>query len=226
MNNYVAIIPARGGSKGLPKKNILDLAGKPLIAHTIEAAINSQCFTDVFVTTDCAEIKKISLQWGAKVIDRPAELATDEASSLDVINHVLSIHAERGELTKFFMLLQPTSPCRDSKHIQEAINKHTLTSSNSLVSLMKSDHSIQKYVYKRKDNIKPVFSWNDLTKPRQELEDTFGINGAIYISTSQDFLEQSNLFLSPLIGYEMDRKSSIDIDNAEDLYLAEYYLSH
>jgi N-acylneuraminate cytidylyltransferase/CMP-N,N'-diacetyllegionaminic acid synthase len=225
VSKYLAIIPARGGSKGLPKKNILNLAGKPLIAHTIEAAIKSKCFTNIVVSTDCQEIKKISLEWGAKVIDRPPELATDTASSLDVINHVLTIQEKNNELNECFMLLQPTSPCRNYEHIQQAINKYKLTNSNSLVSIMKSDHPIQKFVYKKKDGIEPVFSWEDLTKPRQDLEDTFGINGAIYISKSQDFIKNSNLFSSPLIGYEMDRNSSIDIDNEEDFYLAEYYIN-
>jgi CMP-N,N'-diacetyllegionaminic acid synthase len=224
-NSYVAIVPARGGSKGLPRKNILDLAGKPLIAHTIEAALQSKCFTEVIVSTDCEAIKKISLQWGAKVMDRPCELATDTASSLDVINHVLVQLAKRRELTECFMLLQPTSPCRNAKHIELAMDKYIQSDANSLVSIMKSEHSIQKYVYKKKDKIEPVFDWADLTKPRQELEEAFGINGAIYISRAQDFIEKSNLFLPPLVGYEMDRKSSIDIDNEEDLYLAEYYLS-
>ena len=224
-NTYTAIITARGGSKGLPRKNVLDLAGKPMVAHTITAALESECFEQVIVTTDCSEIKAVSQKWGADVIDRPAELATDDASSLDVVMHALLELARRNKETTHFVILQPTSPIRDSKHIREAVVQLEETGANSLVSVKKSEHPIQKHLYYRGDEIEPVFSWSDLTKPRQALEDTFLINGAIYIEPVNEFMEEKELFSKPLTSYVMCKTSSIDIDNHDDFVFAENIVS-
>ena len=222
---YTAIITARGGSKGLPKKNILDLHGKPLIAHTIHAAQKSNSFHHIVVSTECDEIKLISSRYGADIIDRPLELAGDHSSSLDVIEHTLNQLKQKKNLTNHFVLLQPTSPLRGSSHIREAIEIFEDTNSNSLASITKSKHPIQKNVYFENSQIKPVFDWNCLTKPRQALQPTYQINGAIYIAKSDLFLKEKNLFIPPLTGYEMSEEHSIDIDSYEDFLHANYLLS-
>ena len=221
---YTAIITARGGSKGLPRKNVLDLAGKPMIAHTITAALDSQCFEHVVVTTDCPEIKEVSLAWGAEVIDRPEELATDSASSLDVIKHALVELERQSKETTHFILLQPTSPLRNATHINDAVEKFERSSANSLVSVVESDHPVQKHIYLENGFLEPFFSWNELTSPRQSLEASFLINGAIYISSISNFIVSSNLFTLPVLPFKMNKVHSIDIDHRSDLLHAESLL--
>ncbi|MGL5524924.1 MAG: cytidylyltransferase domain-containing protein [Aeromonas veronii] len=215
-NTYTAIITARGGSKGLSRKNVLDLAGKPMIAHTITAAQESGCFEHVVVTTDCPEIKSVSLSWNAGVIDRPPELATDSASSVDVLHHALSVLKNNGNITSHFVLLQPTSPLRNFKHIQEAIAKFEVSDAASLVSVTEVNHPIQKFLFDNDGVLNPVFSWEALTMPRQSLKPAFLVNGAIYICDYKLFIESKKLFLNPVISYYMNSHVSIDIDNLDD----------
>lgn len=211
----VAIITARGGSKGLPRKNLLDLNGKPLIAHTIDAALKSTIFSKIVVTTDDDEIKKVSLNYDAQVIDRPKELATDTASSLDVIQHALTVLQE--DNFSNFMLLQPTSPLRNATHIQEAVAKYTGENAKSLVSVTETEHTPYKLLVESDNGIMPLFSNEYLTMPRQKLPTTYRINGAIYISNVSSFLETKNLFQEPLTIYQMNQQESIDIDTKVDL---------
>lgn len=218
----VAIIPARGGSKGLPRKNILDLNGKPLIAWTIEAAIKSKVFDRLIVTTEDSEIKDVALTCGAEVIDRPIVLATDTASSLDVIEHVLkNIESDFSH----FILLQPTSPLRDEKYIIEAWNIYNRKSAKSLVSVCEVEHSPFKMLIEEKGNLKPLTAWEDLTKPRQSLPKAYLPNGAIYIAKIDDFLYTKNLFAEPCEFFEMNKIVSIDIDSKEDLLKVENILN-
>ncbi|WP_421317934.1 cytidylyltransferase domain-containing protein [Aeromonas veronii] len=223
-NTYTAIITARGGSKGLPRKNVLDLAGKPMIAHTITAAQESGCFEHVVVTTDCPEIKSVSLSWNAGVIDRPPELATDSASSVDVLHHALSVLKSNGNITSHFVLLQPTSPLRNFKHIQEAIAKFEVSDAASLVSVTEVNHPIQKFLFDNDGVLDPVFSWEALTMPRQSLKPAFLVNGAIYIVGYDRFIKNKNLFASPVGSYFMAPAISLDIDGAEDFEYAKKFL--
>lgn len=223
-NTYVAIITARGGSKGLPRKNVLNLAGMPMIAHTITAAQNSGCFEHIVVTTDCPEIKSASLSWNADVIDRPTALATDCASSLDVLHHALSVLKQDGKLTSHFVLLQPTSPLRNYKHIQEAVAKFENSDAASLVSVTEVNHPIQKFLFDNDGVLEPVFSWEALTMPRQSLKPAFLVNGAIYIVGCEQFIINKDLFASPTASYFMAPAISFDIDCAEDFECAEKFL--
>lgn len=223
--SIVAIITARGGSKGLPRKNVLDLAGKPLIAHTIQAALESKIFDKVVVTTDDTEIKEVSLQYGAEVIERPEYLATDSASSLDVIVHALEALKENGKNQyTHFVLLQPTSPLRTATHIKEAWNKYLKEDANSLVSVMEVEHPPQKMLLEKNGEITPLTKWEDLTKPRQSLPKAYLPNGAIYINKIEDFLKSKNIFEEPLSIYLMNQECSIDIDTANDLEIVKGYL--
>ena len=214
MNDCIAIITARGGSKGLPRKNILDLAGKPLIAHTIIAAKESGCFTRVIVTTDCSEIRKVSLDWGAEVIIRPSELATDNASSISVVSHAL------GELelnTGSFCLLQPTSPLRNAEHIREASVLFTQTGGMSVVSACELDHHpLKSLILSPCGKYQPVGSHKDLTTARQRLPKAISPNGAIYFCDVSKFLYEEQLFFEDSEYYLMSKSSSIDIDSFDD----------
>jgi len=225
MNKVVAIITARGGSKGLPRKNVLDLNGKPLIAHTIDAAKASNIFANIVVTTDDKEIKEVSLKFGVNIIDRPSELATDTASSLDVLEHALR-ELETENYTHF-ILLQPTSPLRTDVHIVETWKKYIDENANSLVSVCEIEHSPFKLLIENENKeIEPLTKWEHLTLPRQKLAKAYLPNGAIYINRVDKFLENRNLFEKPMIVYLMDKKSSIDIDLEIDLNICEEYLKH
>lgn len=220
-NKIVAIITARGGSKGLPRKNVLDLCGKPLIAHTIDAAIKSNIFDKIVVTTEDQEIKEVSIQYGAEVINRPAELATDTASSIDVTEHSLTYLLNQGNTFSHFMLLQPTSPLRKENHIKESWEKYINQNANSLVSVVEVNHPPQKMLIENNNGaIVPLTQWEDLTKPRQQLEKAYQPNGAIYICNVEKFLENKNIFEKPLTIYKMNNKCSIDIDSSSDLLKA------
>lgn len=217
INNIVAIITARGGSKGLPRKNVLDLNGKPLIAHTIESALRSGVFSKVVVTTDDKEIKEVSLKYGADVIDRPDKLATDNASSLDAIEHALLELMDKGEKYSHFILLQPTSPLRTANHISEAWKEYINKNASSLVSVTEVEHTPYKMLIEKDGIVQPLAQWSDLTKPRQKLPKAYLPNGAIYISKIDEFLKDKNLFVSPLIMYKMSRDDSVDVDTMDDL---------
>jgi CMP-N-acetylneuraminic acid synthetase len=214
-NKIIAIITARGGSKGIPKKNIIDLAGKPLIAYTIEEAKKSNIFDEVFVTTDNLEIAEVSKKYDAKIINRPEYLSTDSSSSLDAIEHALQNIKNINNYT-YFMLLQPTSPLRTAQHIQESFNQ--IENSNSLISITESECMPYKLLAQTENNeVEPLFNWDFLSRPRQQFPKTFKPNGAIYISKINSFLKTKNLYQQPLKTYLMDKNSSIDIDNFQDL---------
>lgn len=213
----VAIIPARGGSKGIPNKNIVDICGLPMIAYTIKSALNSNIFHQVAVTTDNQDIKNTSLSYGACVIDRPSELAADHSSCLDAIEHALKYIISQDSSFTHFMLLQPTSPLRNENHIIEAFKAYKSKNIGSLVSVNLNTTAPQKNLVEINGKIEPITTINDLTQNRQNLPKTYHPNGAIYISKIDDFLRDKNLFSDPLSIYVMDEESSTDIDNFDDL---------
>lgn len=213
----VAIIPARGGSKGIPNKNIVDICGLPMIAYTIKSALNSNIFHQVVVTTDNQDIKNTSLSYGACVIDRPSELAADNSSCLDAIEHALKYIISQDSSFTHFILLQPTSPLRNENHIIEAFKVYKSKNIGSLVSVNLNTTAPQKNLVEINGKIEPITTINDLTQNRQNLPKTYHPNGAIYISKIDDFLRDKNLFSDPLSIYVMDEESSTDIDNYDDL---------
>ena len=134
---FLAIIPARGGSKRLPRKNLLDLCGKPLIAWSIESALKSKYISKVIVSSDDEEILQISLNFGATVIKRPDELASDTATTFDAIEHTI----KSLEKYDYVVLLQPTSPLRDEKHIDKAIELLEEKDADAIISVCEVEHS-------------------------------------------------------------------------------------
>jgi len=215
---FLAIIPARGGSKRLPRKNILDLNGKPLIAYSIEASLNSKYIDKVIVSSDDNEILDIAKKYGARTIKRPNYLATDTATSFDVIKHTI----ENSEKYDYIILLQPTSPLRNSKHIDKAIELLENKNANAIVSVCEMDHS-PLWSNTLDDTLSMGdFLRNDvLNKRSQDLETYYRLNGAIYIYKTDKLLEENRLFFEDgIYAYKMDRKSSIDIDEELDFKIA------
>lgn len=219
-----AIITARGGSQGLPQKNLCLLAGKPLIAHTIAAALECPKISKCFVTTEDARIRRASLRAGAEVIDRPLSLATDRALSRDVVVHALETLKTRGALPEHFALLQPTSPLRTSKHLRKCLDLYFRSTAASMVSVTEAEHHPFKSYRLQNGLLKPLFGIEHLDQPRQALPRVYRENGAIYVLASHLFLRNKSFFIPPVMPYLMPMEDSIDIDSAVDLFLAEALL--
>lgn len=223
----LAVIPARGGSKRLPVKNIMPLNGKPLIGWTIEAALASSYIDEVIVSTDCLDIKNFAEQFGASVpFLRPDILSTDTASSIDTVIHAIDNAASIFSRTDIVILLQPTSPLRNTKHIDEALIDHIEKDALGIISVCECKHSplwcntlpkdlsMEKFIPKKIKN-----------KRSQDLSVFYRLNGAIYVSQiealkiSQSFIHEEKTF-----AYVMDYPSSVDIDEELDFKLAEFLM--
>jgi CMP-N-acetylneuraminic acid synthetase len=221
----LAIIPARGGSKRLPKKNILNLVNKPLIVWTIEAALDSKYIDKVIVSTDDKDIADISEQYGATIpFIRPSKLATDETPSIDVILHAADFFKKNDY--DYVVLLQPTSPLRTSKHIDESIELLDAKNADAIISVCKMDHSpLWSNTLEKDGNMKGFLQDDILNKRSQDLDIYYRLNGAIYICNINKIKEERSFFLKDnIFAYKMNRKSSIDIDNEIDFKLAKVLL--
>lgn len=222
----IAIIPARSGSKGLKDKNIKLLNGKPMMAYTIEAAINSGEFECVHVSTDSLEYAQIAQKYGADVpFFRSEHLATDVASSWDVVFEVLEKYRELGEEFDTFTLLQPTSPLRTMRDINKAYELYKAKTANAIVSVCETEHS-PLFCNTLNDDLKldDFIDKKYLGIPRQQLPAYFRLNGAIYISDIQYFYTHKDIYHEKCYAYIMDQKSSVDIDSDIDFIIAEKYM--
>lgn len=218
---FLAIIPARGGSKRLPRKNVLDLAGKPLIAWTIEAGLKSSYIDKVIVTSDDEEILDIAKKFGSDIIKRPDELANDTATSFDAIKHTI----DNVKAYDYVVFLQPTSPLRNQKHIDEAIELLEEKEADAAVSVCEMDHSPLWSNTLPEDGSMSNFLRDEVKNKRsQDLEKYYRLNGAIYICKIERLLEEKTFFINDnIFAYQMDRKSSVDIDEEIDFKMAELY---
>ena len=184
----ISIIPARGGSKGLPKKNILELAGKPLIAWTIESSLKSKYISKTIVSSDCDEILNISSKYGSEILKRPDELARDTTPTEPVVEHILQNIKDLGNYS-YLVLLQPTSPLRDEKDIDEAISKLIQEKdATALISVKEIDNKILK-AFKINNNgyLEGISNNKYPFMRRQDLPKVFMPNGAIYIIKKEEF---------------------------------------
>jgi N-acylneuraminate cytidylyltransferase/CMP-N,N'-diacetyllegionaminic acid synthase len=219
----LAVIPARGGSKGLPRKNILPLLGKPLIAWTIEQVKVSKYIDSFIVSTEDEEIAIVSREYGAEVpFMRPQEFATDSAKIIDVILHALKWIKSKGEKADLVVLLQPTSPLRTSADIDAAIEAVFDKKAKAIVSLCETEHHPLWSNLLPSDGVMKDFIREDvLNKNRQELPTYYRINGAIYIAYCDYLIEQKGFIGNETYAYLMPQQRSIDIDSIIDFYLAE-----
>ncbi|USD32712.1 MULTISPECIES: acylneuraminate cytidylyltransferase family protein [Vibrio] len=225
----LAIVPARGGSKRLPGKNIKCLHGKPLIQWAIESASDIEEISRVIVSTDSPEIAKIASQSGGEVpFMRPKELASDTSSSTDVVKHALKFYERQGEYFDYVLLLQPTSPIRNAEHVTEAIKLLQLKEADAVVSVCKSEHSPLWTNTLPDDLSMDQFITDDIKNTRsQDLPSFYRLNGAIYLSNVKRFYEESTMLLSSNIyAYKMDNECSVDIDHELDFLVAEAILKY
>lgn len=226
----VAVITARGGSKGVPRKNIKDLDGKPLIAYTIEAAIKSSIFDEIIVSTDSEEIADISKKYGARVpFLRPPELATDTAHTPPVVEHaVLFIEKEKGIKVDVVATLQPTSPLRTATHLKEAYKKFIEGNYDSLLSVKRAFPPYWMFI--EKNNLGVPFSKLEdgrdaYNLERQQLPAVFQANGALWFTKRDKLKKHNNITIKENNGlYEMDEFSSMDVDTEYDFFAIEQYL--
>jgi len=216
---YLTVIPARGGSKRLKQKNILELDGKPLISWTIEAAKSSKYLTNVVVSSDDDAILALAKENGVTALQRPIHLASDTASTVDVLKHTLEIYSGY----EYIVLLQTTSPLRDSKHIDEAIVLLEEKRADAVVSVCKTEHSPLWTNTLAQNMSMEGFMKKELYNSRsQDLEEFYRLNGAIYICKVEKFLEEETLFLEKNIyAYVMQNDVSVDIDTRVDFLLCE-----
>lgn len=213
----IAVITARGGSKGLPRKNVLDLQGKPLLVWTIEAALRAKEISQTVVTTDDADIAAAAQAAGAQLIDRPAHLATDDARSQDALMHAL-LQTNAGSHHEDYVLLQPTSPLRNAKHIDAMVQMAWASNAGSMLSVTLAEHHPYKMLIAQEDgSLQPSIRAGLLSAPRQSLPPAYRQNGAMYWGKIQPFLDSGHLFVEPALGYKMNAQDSVDIDVYEDL---------
>jgi CMP-N-acetylneuraminic acid synthetase len=199
----LGLIPARGGSKGVPRKNVRSCAGKPLIAWTIEAARQSKLLDEFVVSTEDPEIAAVARSWGAVICERPRELATDEASTEDVMQQVLSLFPK----AEVLVLLQPTSPIRDSDLIDRCVDQFLQTKVDSLAT---------GFVCKFIEYGRPAAR-------RQEIPGFFYDDGSVYVMRA-DLMRKGDRYGKNLARIETDREQNVEIDDEFDFWLAERVL--
>jgi CMP-N,N'-diacetyllegionaminic acid synthase len=227
MSGIIGLITARGGSKAIPRKNVTPLAGKPLIAWTIQAALASRSLDRVIVSTDDTEITRVAREWGAEVpFVRPPELAQDDSPHHDVLIHAIRwLESQPASPPDYIMLLQPTSPLRTAQDIDAAIALATEKDADAVVSVCPAHH--HPYLSKL---IAPDGRLLDfIERPpgylaRQSLPPVYALNGAIYLSRRSVLLEREGWDTDRTYAYVMPPERSVDIDSPWDLHLAELIL--
>lgn len=222
----IAVIPARSGSKGLKDKNIMSLYGKPLIAYSIEAAINSGLYDVVHVSTDSAEYAQIAQKYGADVpFLRDKQLAQDNSSTWDAMRYVVEQYKELGKEFDTLTVLQPTSPLRDVEDIRGAWKCFVDKEANMISSVVEMEHSpLWCNVLPDDLSMKNFEDEKNSYLPRQSLPTYYRENGAIYILKIAHLFGMENLYKNNCYAYIMSKENSIDIDDEMDFLLVEFYL--
>ncbi len=219
----IAVIPARSGSKGLPDKNIIDLAGRPLMYYTVKAALDSGCFEEVMVSTDSEKYASIARKFGANVpFFRSEKMSGDSASSWDTVQEVLLNYEVIGKKFKYVALLQPTSPLRDSEDIKNVFKFLTETEANNVVTITETDHPVQWCFRLPRSGMMDEMAASPYNyMRRQELEKYYRENGAMYLVDARKIMKNGyNFYTDKCAGYIMPREKSIDIDTKLDLIIA------
>jgi CMP-N,N'-diacetyllegionaminic acid synthase len=222
---FLGIIPARGGSKGIPRKNITIINGKPLIQYTIDEAKNSKYLDRIIVSTDDKEIAEVAEKCGAEVpFLRPKELATDNAKTIDALIHAVKELEKRGSKYDYVVLLQPTQPLRRSWHIDEAIQKIVETNEESLVSVSEvKEHPILMRTIGEDGKVKNLMGISSTVR-RQDFPTFYKVNGAIYINKINENFTKNTSLNDNKLAYLMDKKYDLDIDEPIDLEFFKLFL--
>ena len=218
----IAIITARSGSKGLVHKNIKILNGRPLLAYTIQAALESEMFATVHVSTDSEEYAEIARKYGAEVPFLRSKInSSDEASSWDVVKEVLKNYKKMGKNFETVTLLQPTSPLRDGQDIKEAYDLLIEKKGDAVVSVVEEEHSPLLCNQLPESLSMNGFIKLEANRRRQDLSKYYRINGAIYILNTKMLEKEIQLYKEGCYAYIMSKEKSIDIDSELDFRFAE-----
>lgn len=223
----LAVIPARSGSKGISDKNIKDLNGKPLMAYTIEAAQNSNIFDCIHVSTDSELYADIARNLGVDVpFLRSAELSTDAAGTMDAVRFVVNEYINLGQRFETVTILQPTSPLRTSEDIVCAFRLFREKKADSVVSVCETEYS--PWLCNILPDNSSLNNFLDLNRVgrRQEMQQYYRVNGAIYIQTTELLMRHGNLYGENSFAYIMNKMKSIDIDDEFDFFLAKMLLNY
>ncbi len=222
---FLAVIPARGGSKRLPNKNRLILSGKPLVSWTIEASNNSHYIDKTIVSSDDHTILSIAQNEGVEILLRPSSLSTDKAGTYDVIKHVLDSLCS--DSFDYLVLLQPTSPLRTTEHIDEAIEQLYDQKAEAIISVTEMEHSpLWSNTLPQNGCMKNFISSELKGKRSQDLDCYYRLNGAIYIVNIKQFLLEHEFFCDKSYAYLMPPDASVDIDTMLDFVFAEALMGH
>jgi CMP-N,N'-diacetyllegionaminic acid synthase len=216
----IGLIPARGGSKGIPRKNLASLGGKPLIAWTIAAALGSERVERAVVSTDDSEIADVSRGLGADVLERPAELAGDDTPMSDVVSHAVRELAPETAL----VLLQPTSPLRTSHHVDEAVERLLASDADGVVSVVEVPHRYASASLMRLEGDRLVRLDETPYGSRADKPVLYARNGPAILALRAGRIG-ADLYAGDLRAYVMDAGDSVDVDEPFDLELAEFLLS-
>lgn len=222
----IALIPARGGSKSIPKKNIKLLGGKPLIAWTIEVAQNTVEIDRVIVSTDCEDISDVSKKYGAEVQVRPRELAKDDSLVIDTIRYTLNRLKEEGEQAEYLVLLEPTAPFRKAEDISNCINLLVEGEYDSVATFTEAELNPHRAWKIENDEVRTFINGTIPWLPRQKLPRAYQLNGAVYVIRINKVDEDSvGLVLEKSGAVIMPKERSIDIDHYIDLLIAEQIIN-
>lgn len=227
MNQVLGLITARGGSKGIPRKNIANLAGKPLIAWTIQAALASQRLSHVVVSTDDDEIAGVARAWGAEVpFLRPAELSGDRSAHMPVVLHAVRwLQEYRGLEPEWVVLLQPTCPFRTAQDIDAAIDLAWEKGADSVISVCPArDHPYLSKAVADDGRLLDFIQPPEGYLPRQSLPPVYTLNGAIYVARREPLLTAQTFYFARTYAYVMPPERSLDIDTPWDLIIADLLL--
>lgn len=221
--SVLAIIPARGGSKGIPRKNIKMIAGKPLIAWTIEEAKKSKYIDRLITSTEDEEIASIAKSFGCDVpFLRPRELAKDDTPGISPVIHAIETLPQR---YNYVMLLQPTSPLRTVADIDRCLQECVRTKASSCVSVVQPDKKPH-WMYLRNNDgrLQPLLSELKFVARRQDLPTVYALNGAVYIAKTEWISETKSFISDQTVGFSMEKFSSLDIDDEMDFNICDYLL--
>jgi CMP-N,N'-diacetyllegionaminic acid synthase len=228
MADVIGLITARGGSKGVPKKNVRAVGGRPLIAWTIEAARGSSMLGRVIVSTDDPEIADVAIEWGAEVpFMRPPELAKDASSHISVVTHAIEwLDREEGCRPEYVLLLQPTSPLRTAEDIDGAIRMATEKRAEAVVGV--TETHVHPYLTRRitcEGTLIDFVPCDIAYARRQDLPPAFFVNGAIYLNRRESLLGKQKFVPEGTYGYVMPEERSLQVDTAWDLHLIDLVLN-
>lgn len=221
-NRILAVVPARGGSKGIPHKNIVKVKGKELLAYTLDAAKASKYIDEIIVSTDDILIEQVAVRENVKVLQRPKELAQDMSRTIDVLLHVIGNIDDDFD---YLVLLQPTQPLRTAYHIDNAIELMINANYPSLLSVSPvKDHPILMRQMDVDGKLTSLLACQSTVR-RQDFPNYYVVNGAIYINKISDLNSETSLN-DNLYGYEMTSEFDLDIDEPRDLLLFEAILNN